>query len=71
MSIGWQAPANAITRDQAKRIHDRLTGTPPSANLLTQLAAMDALSAAKYSIDPTNVESKGFYNVTLKNFATP
>jgi len=48
-----------------------LTGTPPSANLLTQLAAMDALSAAKYSIDPANAESKGFYNVTLKNFATP
>lgn len=63
--------ASAVTRDQAKRIHDRLTGTPPSAALLTQLQAMDAVSAARFSIDPTNAESKGFYNVTLKNFATP
>lgn len=71
MSIGWQAPALAITRDQAKRIHDRLTGTPPSATLLNQLATMTALDAARLSIDPSNAESKGFYNVTLKNFATP
>jgi len=63
--------ADAITRDQAKRIHDRLTGTPPSASLLTSLASMDAVSAARASIDPNDPESKGFYNVTLKNFATP
>lgn len=67
----WQADAFAITRDQAKRIHDRLTGTPPSDALLTQLASMDALSAARWAVDPSNAESKGFYNVTLKNFATP
>ncbi|MGD9842015.1 MAG: hypothetical protein AB7F79_07775 [Steroidobacteraceae bacterium] len=67
----WQSPAHAITRDQAKRIHDRLTGTPPSDALLGQMAGLSALEAAKLAIDPTNAESKGFYSVTLKNFATP
>lgn len=70
-AFAWQADALAITRDQAKRIHDRLTGTPPSDTLLTQMASMDAVSAARWAVDPTNPESKGFYNVTLKNFATP
>jgi hypothetical protein len=73
--FAWQAPALADARDQAKRIHDRLTGTPPSDTLLTQMTTMvsnnDALGAARLAIDPTNAESKGFYNVRLKNFAMP
>jgi hypothetical protein len=71
LSASWLAPAHAITRDQAKRIHDRLTGTPPSEALLGQMASLSALDAAKLAISPANVESKGFYSVTLKNFATP
>jgi hypothetical protein len=71
----WQSTVQAAPRDQAKRIHDRLTGTPPSDSLLTQMTAMvqanNALGAAQLAINPTNAESKGFYNVTLKNFATP
>lgn len=75
LTAGWQAAAVAAPRDQAKRLHDRLTGTPPSDTLLTQMTSMvqsgDALGAARLAIDPANVESKGFYNVTLKNFSTP
>lgn len=71
IGAGWQHPAQAITRDQAKRIHDRLTGTPPSDALLAQMAALDGLGAARLAIDKNNPESKGFYSVTLKNFATP
>lgn len=75
LGSAWQAPVQAAARDQAKRIHDRLTGTPPSDALLTQMTTLvqggNALGAAKLAIDPTNAESKGFYNVTLKNFATP
>ena len=71
----WLSPVQAAPRDQAKRIHDRLTGTPPSDSLLTQMTAMvqanNALGAAQLAINPANAESKGFYNVTLKNFATP
>jgi hypothetical protein len=69
------ATAFAGPREQAKRIQDRLTGTPPSDALLTQLTTMIqanyALGAAKLAIDPTNAESSGFYKVILKNFAMP
>ncbi|MEE4185387.1 MAG: hypothetical protein V2J12_06460 [Gammaproteobacteria bacterium] len=65
--------AQADTRDQAKRIHDRLAGVPPSETVLDtmvgliesgnpngpMLAAMEAM------------ENPSFYNVTLKNLATP
>ncbi len=75
LGASWQQPVLAGARDQAKRIHDRLTGTPPSDTLLTQMTGMvqsgNALGAARLAIDPTNAESKGFYSVTLKNFATP
>lgn len=73
--VSWQQPVSAAARDQAKRIHDRLTGTPPSDTLLTQMTSMvqsgNALGAARLAINPSNAESKGFYTVTLKNFATP
>jgi hypothetical protein len=66
-------------RDQAKRIHDRLVGTPPSDTTLNQMAALisgpndtvGALAAANLAIDRNRVEASPFYNVTLKNFATP
>ena len=75
MSVGWQASAYAssaaVSRDQAKRIHDRLTGTPASDAWLTANAGKDALTVAKQAINPADTESSGFYNVTLKNFSTP
>jgi hypothetical protein len=71
--------AFAAPRDQAKRIHDRLVGTPPSEATLNQMAALinstndtaGALQAANLAIDRNRIESSPFYNVTLKNFATP
>jgi hypothetical protein len=62
--------ANANPRDQAKRIHDRIAGTPPSAALLDQ---MEALVAANNAIGAANLatQSASFYNVTLKNMAVP
>jgi hypothetical protein len=67
--------ALADARDQAKRIHDRLVGTPPSPAMLDQMAADisggSPLNAALRAIDPMNPTSSGFYSVTLKNFATP
>lgn len=67
----WQPDALAVSRDQAKRIHDRLTGTPPSDAWLDAHASKSALAVALQAIDSNDSESKGFYNVTLKNFATP
>ncbi len=64
-------------RRQAKRIHDRLTGVPPSEAVLDRmelelLGAGGPIAAARIAIDgPNNPASKYFYNVTLKNFASP
>ena len=69
--------AQAITATQAKRIHDRLVGTPPSANCLNQLIPKSAADAAIDVLNNTNATAtdhctgKDFYRVTLKNFITP
>ena len=64
------APAQAGNREQAKRIHDRLAGVPPSDAVLLQMENMiasgDANAAAVEAMKNVN-----FYNVTLKNFAAP
>lgn len=62
--------AGAGPREQAKRIHDRIAGVPPSATVLNTMEADitggDAIGAAELAM-----ENSAFYNVTLKNFATP
>ena len=62
--------AQADARTQAKRLHDRLAGVPPTSAKLTQMAALigagDALAAASIAM-----QAPSFYNVILKNFATP
>lgn len=64
------ASATDEHRRQAKRIHDRLTGVPPSGQVLDmmELAMASSGPAAAASIA---MENSAFYNVTLKNFATP
>lgn len=63
---------NAIAndRDKAKRIYDRLVGTPPSVTMLNTLEGLvnggQERDAALLAMD-----QDGFYNVTLKNMATP
>ncbi|MCH7980295.1 MAG: hypothetical protein IID59_02225 [Proteobacteria bacterium] len=62
-------PAQAGPREQAKRMHDRLAGVPPSESILAQMEALMASNpqaAAYIAMDDTS-----FYNVTLKNFAAP
>lgn len=60
----------ADTRTQAKRMHDRLTGVVPSANILDQMESLidsnDAVGAAFLAM-----ENKHFYNSTLVNLITP
>jgi hypothetical protein len=57
-------------REQAKRIHDRLTGTPPSAAVLdsmaTKVAAGNAIGAAMDAMT-----SPSFYNTTVRELAAP
>ena len=62
--------AMAGAREQAKRLHDRLTGVPPSATVLnamqTNISSGDPVAAAYQAMD-----NSAFYNVTLKDFVTP
>lgn len=57
-------------REQAKRIHDRLAGVPPTAAVLdameSDIISNDELAAAYKAMDNST-----FYSVTLKNFVTP
>lgn len=63
--------ALADSRDQAKRIHDRIAGVPPDETTLSAMAAEiddnnDPVAAALLAtLQPE------FYNVTLRNFAAP
>jgi len=73
LSVVLLTPANAGYREQAKQMHDRLAGVPPSELVLQQMEDAinpalpgDANTAADIAMDNAN-----FYNVTLKNFAAP
>ena len=74
--LSLSLPALAGPREQAKRIHDRLTGVPPTQDVLDDMEAeirsRNPLGAALIAIDgPDNPSAPNFYNVTLKNFVTP
>src|SRR4051812_24035142 len=62
--------AMADSRDQAKRIHDRIAGVPPSPLVLDQMTTLvqnsDYAGAAALAM-----QNPAFYNVTLKNLAVP
>ena len=64
------ASAQAGPREQAKRIHDRIAGVPPSAAVLdameAEVAGGDTEAAAVIAMD-----NPSFYSVTLKNLVTP
>ena len=76
-------PANAGDREQARRIHDRIAGVPPTDAVLSQMeSAMqgtNANCAIDYGAGIGNdqcaayiaMDNVSFYNVTLKNFAAP
>ncbi len=70
-----QHDAVAGEREQAKRMYDRLTGTPPSPALLDTLTQRvqneGTVATAMFIMDNTQAHSSPFYSVTLKNFATP
>jgi hypothetical protein len=75
LACGQQAVAGPAERAQGYRMYDRLTGTPPSASLLTdlenQILSTGLEATALYIMDPASPRSKDFYSVTLKNFAAP
>jgi hypothetical protein len=68
------APALAGPAEQAKRIYQRIAGTPPTADVLTQM--VNAINASPGQQGLANAaaiatQAPGFYNETLKTFVTP
>jgi hypothetical protein len=62
--------ASANDRDRAKRIHDRIAGTPPSTATLDAMEALVAGGNPQGAADIAT-QAPSFYNVTLKNMAVP
>ena len=65
----FSLPTTAGSLERAKRIHDRLTGVPPSASVLADMQTLlgsDPIAAANLAMD-----NPAFYNATLKNWASP
>jgi len=72
----WSTAAMAGSREQARRMHDRLAGVPPSEtilDLMEQYIDESKLSGPHTMIDAANVAmaNPAFYSVTLKNIAAP
>jgi len=70
LALAGAGLSHAGAREQAKRIHDRIAGVPPSAAVLDQMetlvAANDAAGAARIAM-----QAPSFYTTTLKNWVTP
>ena len=68
--LAFAAASGAGPREQAKRMHDRLAGVPPAADVLDAMAGLiqsgDPLGAADLAM-----QDPAFYRVSLKNFFTP
>ena len=71
--IGNVSVALATPIEQAKRIHDKLIGVPPTNAVLQAMTnAATPKESAQIALDlTTNPRAANFYNVTLKNFVTP
>ncbi len=70
VSAGIVSVAHAGPREQAKRIHDRLAGVPPTETVLAAMEA-DIQSSNYLAAADKAMANPNFYNVTLKNFAAP
>ena len=70
LACGVAGLSHAGPREQAKRIHDRIAGVPPSQAVLDQMetlvASNDAAGAARIAM-----QAPSFYTTTLKNWVTP
>lgn len=71
MISGTAVHAGPTERQQAKRIHDRLTGIPPTNTVLDSMEAMIIADPSGETAAYEAMNNKAFFNVTLKNFASP
>jgi hypothetical protein len=68
--FSFTVAAGDLERRQAKRIHDRIAGIPPTADVLDDMEA-DITAGNARAAAARAMENSAFYNVTLKNFAAP
>ena len=70
LCMAGSALAGPLERAQAKRIHDRIAGVPPTESVLNTMEALivggDAAGAAREAM-----KARTFYTTTLKNWVTP
>ena len=73
LAVVGSSASMADSLTQAKRIHDRLAGTPPAADVLQQMADLIDNNPADGDKQAAEIalEDPAFYNVTLKNFIAP
>lgn len=79
LSLALSSSVYADDRARAKRIHERLTGVPPSNEMLDsmerEVGLGNVITAAQYAMDGALVDgvpaSGHFYNVVVKNWASP
>ena len=64
--VSANALASNPTKDQAKRMYDRIAGVPASDSTLASMTAIDATQAALLA-----TKDPAFYNNTIKNLAAP
>lgn len=62
--------ALAGAREQARRLHDRIAGVPPTQTVLAQMQA-DIEGGNPLAAANRAMQHKAFYNVVLKNMVTP
>jgi len=65
-------PTTALSgaMEQAKRLHERLAGVPPTDTVLLDMTN-DIIGGFAVNAAFTAMENSAFYDVTLKNFAAP
>jgi hypothetical protein len=61
--------AGQTERDEARRMHERLTGVPPTNTVLTTMEGLIASNPEDAAIEA--MKNPAFYNVTLKNYVAP
>lgn len=67
---GGLVQAGTAERDQAHRMHERLTGLAPTNAVLTTMHDLIVANNAEGAADIA-MQNPAFYNVTLKNYAAP
>ncbi|MGI9293841.1 MAG: hypothetical protein ACR2PS_07640 [Pseudomonadales bacterium] len=79
VAICTSSTANAGSKEQAKRIHDRIAGVPASDSVLTDMQSdihntgdgQGIADGTPLGAAYTAMNNPAFYNVTLKNLVTP